>query len=207
MLYAPAVCENCSAVFGSAQLIAESDGERASYRRSAGPCPRCGGRGSIPVWVFRFHTIASAAADRATPEQLQSLIQALRLRLDAVAPTNPIDPDGHLNGELTGPWSGVALELRSVPADQRTAQLTFLRWIVDRPERRHGGRDNGAVEGLPDTSTADMLDDAEDLGPTALPTVLRDRPAGAGASGHRRHGHQHPQSVVQDCGLDTKGSS
>ena len=137
MLYAPAVCENCCAVFASTEVIAESDGEPTSYRRSAGPCPRCGNRGAIPGWVFRFHTIATGAMQQATPDQLHSLIPRLRetvgaaLRAESTSSTTIAD----LTHQLTGPWSGVALELRRVSADQRTAMLTFLLWIADPPAR------------------------------------------------------------------------
>ena len=184
MLYAPAVCQNCSAVFGSGQLIAESDGEPASYRRSAGPCPHCGGRGTIPEWVFRFHTTASTASDRATPEQLRSLIQALRERVDPDQPAVRVTADDDPSGELAGPWAGVAFELRRTPADQRTAKLTFLLWIVDRPDRGHGIRDDGAIQLLPGASAADTLDEAEDLGPPppSPPFTVID-PPGPGSPG------------------------
>ena len=168
MLYAPAVCENWSAVFGSGQLIAENAGEPASYRRSAGPCPHCGGRGTIPEWVFRFHTTASAAADRATPEQLRCMVQALRERMDPDQPALHITADDDPSGELGGPWAGVGLELRRTPADQRTAKLTFLLWIVERRDRRHV-RDNGAVELLPGKGADDTLDEATDLGSKSCP--------------------------------------
>jgi hypothetical protein len=184
MLYAPAVCENCWAVFGSGQLIAESDGEPASYRRSAGPCPHCGGRGTIPEWVFRFHTTASMAADSATPEQLRSLIQALRHWVDAAQPTVPFDTDRDLNSELTGPWSCVAFELRRTPADQQAAKLTFLLWILDRPDRRHSIRDNDAIQVVPPgTSATDTLDDAEDLGSAPCPPFTVIDPPGPGHPG------------------------
>jgi len=184
MLYAPAVCENCWAVFGSGQLIAESDGEPASYRRSAGPCPHCGGRGTIPEWVFRFHTTASTAADSATPEQLHSLIQALRERVDPDQPTTPIDTDRDLNSELTGPWTGVAFELRRTPADQQAAKLTFLLWILGRPDRRHSIRDNDAIQVVPPgTSATDTLDDAEDLGSAPCPPFTVIDPPGPGHPG------------------------
>jgi len=178
MLYAPAVCENCSTVFGSGQLIAENDGEPASYRRSAGPCPRCGGRGAIPEWVFRFHTVASAAADRATPEQLRSLIQALRHWVDAAQPTVPFVTDGYLHGELTGPWSGITVELRHTPADQRTAQVTFLLWILDLRDHRDRSRGGGATQVVPPgTAAGETRDDAEDLGhPPCPPFTVIDPP-------------------------------
>jgi len=184
MLYAPAVCENCAAVFGSGQLIAENDGEPASYRRSAGPCPRCGGRGAIPEWVFRFHTTASAAADRATPEQLSSLIQALRELLDPDRTPHRITADDDLSSELTGPWAGVALELRRAPATQRTAKLTFLLWILDRPDRSHSVRGNDAIQVVPlGPSADDTLDDAADLGSPLCPPFTVIDPPGPGYPG------------------------
>jgi hypothetical protein len=134
MLYAPAVCENCSTVFASTELIAEGHAESSSYRRSAGPCPRCGSRGAIPEWVFRFHTIATIAIDQATPEQLRSVVQALRTRSDNPPAANRTTI-ADLTNQLTGPWSRVALELRQARADQRSAKLAFLLWIMDAPAR------------------------------------------------------------------------
>jgi len=139
MLYAPAVCERCGAVFPSGEVIAESPGEPSSYRRSAGPCPRCGGRGNIPDWVFRFHAIAAAAREQATPEQIASFTAALRLQLSRSGVTG-VEQD-QLTAELDGPWHAVALELRRrtpsrrTPSrrtpSQRTARLTLLLWMFD----------------------------------------------------------------------------
>jgi len=149
-LYAPAVCENCCAVFASTEVITENDRESSSYRRSAGPCPRCASRGAIPEWVFRFHAIASGATHRATPDQLHSVIQALRETVDAAltgkSTTTTTTTD--LTNQLTGPWSGVALELRRGSADQLTAKLTFLLWIADPPAR--------AAHAMPDPLVAQM---------------------------------------------------
>lgn len=188
MLYAPAVCENCAAVFHSGQLIAENDGEFASYRRSAGPCPRCGGRGIIPEWVFRFHASASAAADRATPEQLGSLIQVLRERMNPAQPALPGTADDDLGDDLggelaAGPWAGVAVEIRRTPADQWAAKLTFLWWIVERSDRRHGIRGNGAIELPPDSGPADTFDEATDLGSLSCSPFTVIDPPGPGYPG------------------------
>lgn len=150
MLYAPAICENCCAIFASTEIVAESTGESASYRRSAGPCPRCGSSGAIPEWVFKFHTIATMAMNQGTPEQLHSLIQALQETAGAALTrkTTANTTITELTHQLTGPWSGVALELRRASADQRTAMLTFLLWTADPPSR--------AIHVIPDPSVPQM---------------------------------------------------
>jgi hypothetical protein len=112
------------------------------------------------------------------------LIKALRERVDPAQPTTPIDTDGDLNSELTGPWSCVGSELRRTPAEQRTAQLTFLLWILDRPDRRHSIRDNDAIQVVPPgTSATDTLDDAEDLGSAPCPPFTVIDPPGPGHPG------------------------
>ena len=94
MLYAPAICDACDAVFASGLVIAEHPGEPTSYRRSAGPCPHCGGRGHIPEWVYRFHATAANARDHATPEQISLLTVALRHHLNPSQPAQRHAPAG-----------------------------------------------------------------------------------------------------------------
>jgi len=147
MLYAPAVCENCCAVFASTEVIPENDDQPASYRRWAGPCPRCGSRGAIPEWTFQFYATASIATDQATLEQLRCVIQSLRESPGPGSGRTLSTTINSLTNQLTGPWRGVDLELRQVTADQRAAKLTFLRWIVDRaPHVGHGMREPEATQ-------------------------------------------------------------
>jgi len=108
VLYAPAICDACDAVFVSDLIVAEHPGEPTSYRRSAGPCPHCGGRGHIPEWVHRFHATAVDARDRATPEQIRSLTVALRHHLTPPQPAQRRAPGPDLTTELVGPWQVVA---------------------------------------------------------------------------------------------------
>ena len=133
MLYAPAECDQCGVVFGSGVVIAEHPGEPSSYRRTAGPCPQCGGRGSVPEWVFRFHATAAGARDQATPDEISSLSVALRRHLSSSEPKDLGDADTDLNAHLVGPWRPVAVVLHRSPADQRSAQLTLLLWMLDAP--------------------------------------------------------------------------
>jgi hypothetical protein len=133
MLYAPAVCNECNAVFASSLLIAEGHGEPSSYRRSAGPCPHCQGRGTIPEWVFRFHSTAATACDSATPAQLSSLTATLRHQLNPAQPMRETAVDPDLTADPSGPWRAIALELLRSSGDQRRARLTLLLWMLDRP--------------------------------------------------------------------------
>ena len=133
VLYAPAICDDCEAVFASGLVIPERLGEPTSYRRSAGPCPRCGGRGHIPEWVHRFHTTAVDARRRASPEQISALTAALRHHLDEPPPADRHAPRPDPTTELIGPWHTVAFELRHSPTEQRRAQLTLLLWMLENP--------------------------------------------------------------------------
>jgi hypothetical protein len=99
----------------------------------------------IPDWVFRFHAIAAAAREQATPEQIASFTAALRLQLSRSGVTG-VEQD-QLTAELDGPWHAVALELRRrtpsrrTPSrrtpSQRTARLTLLLWMFDAGPATH----------------------------------------------------------------------
>jgi hypothetical protein len=89
----------------------------------------------IPDWVFRFHAIAAAAREQATPEQIASFTAALRLQLSRSGVTG-VEQD-QLTAELDGPWHAVALELRRRTPSQRTARLTLLLWMFDAGPATH----------------------------------------------------------------------
>ena len=134
MLYAPAECDWCGAVFVSGVVIAEQPGDPSSYRKVAGPCPRCNSDGTVPPWVFTFHRIIADARDQATAQQIDSLISALRrhrnsdlLALDAM----------EFSAEPLGPWRAVAAAIHHSPAVERPARLALLEWTLD-PSRAPG---------------------------------------------------------------------
>lgn len=134
MLYAPAVCDHCRAIFRSGVVIAEHPGDPSSYRKAAGPCPRCGGRGSVPEWVFRFHATVTIVRERATSGQISAMASALRHTLISPHPAEPrISADPDLPAQPGDPWRIVAVELHRSPADQRNALLTLLLWMLDPP--------------------------------------------------------------------------
>ncbi|MEP0548069.1 MAG: hypothetical protein ABJF88_14130 [Rhodothermales bacterium] len=74
----PAFCDNCGAVFGSGFVIDNSVNVTLSGNKS-GPCPVCGGMGSVPDGVFNFvgETMEILAAPQRTTDQLRRLAQIL----------------------------------------------------------------------------------------------------------------------------------
>ena len=184
MLYAPAICDDCDAVFASDLIVAEHPGEPTSYRRSAGPCPHCGGRGHIPEWVHRFHATAVDARDRATPEQISSLTAALRHHLNPPQPAQRNAPGPDLTTELVGPWQVVAFELRHSPAQQLRAQLTLLLWMMlDEPTPPRQGPHRSVSSG---NGWAGPATDGARQGTTTASTSGRDgtrRPPATGPAG------------------------
>ena len=85
-------------------------GNRRATARSAGPCPRCGGRGSIPRWIFGFHAAAAAARDQASASENAAVYVAIRqslaTRRDATG--GDVTAAAALPDALTGAWRGVA---------------------------------------------------------------------------------------------------
>jgi hypothetical protein len=58
---------------------------------------------------------------------------APRRHLSSSEPRGLGDAASDLNGHLVGPWHPVAVVLHRSPADQRSAQLTLLLWMLDAP--------------------------------------------------------------------------
>jgi hypothetical protein len=128
VFYAPAICTNCGAVFRSDVPIAEPPWITPTYRATGGRCPRCGRRGSIPTWVYRFHHVVSQSIEDASDEQRRSQVRAVEQHLRrhrTVKKTQTFIQD------FRGPWRPLIMELRSTPPRQRSAQLTFLLWMLD----------------------------------------------------------------------------
>jgi hypothetical protein len=132
MLFSQAVCDECGAGFASGVVVAERRGDPVSYRRSAGPCPRCGGRGRIPGWIFRFHAAAAAARDQASWAENCDVLAAVE-RLAG----RPVDAPARaaLALQLTGAWRGVAIMIGRIPIEECGAALQLLgRMLQDVPE-------------------------------------------------------------------------
>jgi hypothetical protein len=128
VLFSPAVCDSCGTVFPSSEVVAERRGEPASYRSSAGPCPGCGGRGSIPRWIFAFHAAAAAAHDQASSAENAAVYDAIG-RL----PSPDADNNGAaaLPGVLNGAWRGVAAVLSRIPRSEWGAALAMLSRMLE----------------------------------------------------------------------------
>ena len=123
MLFSPAVCDSCGIVFSSSEVVAERRGQPASYRSSAGPCPRCGGRGSIPRWIFAFHAAVAAARDQASGPANAAVYDAVARLL---ASDGDVSDDSALPAALTGAWRGVAAVLWRIPRSEWAAALTMV---------------------------------------------------------------------------------
>ena len=123
MLFSQAVCDNCGTAFASSAVVAERRGEPVSYRRTAGPCPGCGGRGRIPGWIFRLHSSVAAARDQASAAENSAVLGAVRQcaaqQLDG--PTQATFAAG-----LTGAWRGVAIMIGRIPLEECGAALALL---------------------------------------------------------------------------------
>ena len=150
VLFSQAVCNGCGAVFASGVLVAERRGDPVTYRGSAGPCPRCGGRGHIPGWTFGFHAAVTAARDQASPAENAAVVRAVG-RYGA----SPLDAPARraLIADLTGDWRGVAVQLGRIPLDETAAALAMLGRMLegraewDRVAARTVGRDGGTAHG------------------------------------------------------------
>lgn len=85
----PAFCDNCGTIFPSGFLIDHASHVTLSGNKS-GPCPKCGGMGSIPDGVFNFvgNVVEILSAPQVTLEKLQRLSQlASELKDKAVEST------------------------------------------------------------------------------------------------------------------------
>jgi hypothetical protein len=127
VLYAPAICRGCGNVFRSDLLIAEAPWINPSYRSSGGACPRCGGSGAIPAWVYRFHELALQSRDDATDRETRSLADTLGRLLRRHRTAKQIQA---FVVELRGPWKQLVQPLKAAPPEDRRAQLTFLLWMI-----------------------------------------------------------------------------
>lgn len=138
MLFSPAVCNGCGTVFPSSEVMAEHRGQPASYRSAAGPCPRCGGRGSIPRWIFAFHAAAAAARDQASAAENTAVYVAIGSMLasdeDVTVASTP--------AALTAAWRGVAAVLWRIPRSEWGAALVMVCRMLEPVVDLHTGFDD-----------------------------------------------------------------
>lgn len=74
---APAVCNTCGTIFPSPfDILAENVG---FFNIGVGPCPKCGGNGSIPDGIYSFinNTILLLSNRKRTKLELQNLVSIL----------------------------------------------------------------------------------------------------------------------------------
>jgi len=79
MVNIPAFCDTCGAAFPSGFAFENCSNVHLSGNKS-GPCPRCGGMGSVPDGVFNFagNVIEILSAPNRSIEQLTALSEILR---------------------------------------------------------------------------------------------------------------------------------
>jgi hypothetical protein len=126
--YAPAVCPKCGAIFRSDVAIAEPPWINPTFRAIGGTCGRCGGRGELPDWVFRFNAVAADCRLDASDNQRRTLVAGLTLHLRRHRTAKRTTE--FVRG-FSGPWRTLPPQFRGMSNLQRRAQLTFLLWILD----------------------------------------------------------------------------
>lgn len=126
--YAPAVCPKCGAIFRSDVALPEPPWINPAFRATGGICGRCGSRGHIPEWAYRFHAVAVDCCRDASDNQRRTLVAALALHLRRHRTAKRTTE--FVRG-LSGPWRTLTPQFRGMSNLQRRAQLTFLLWILD----------------------------------------------------------------------------
>jgi hypothetical protein len=95
MAMVPAICDSCGEFFGSEGFIGGTGSTNITITGSkVGPCPKCGGMGSIPDGVYDLQddTLKVIKASGTSPETLQSLIGLLEaLRRGEASSSQVID--------------------------------------------------------------------------------------------------------------------
>ncbi|MET0865789.1 MAG: hypothetical protein ABWZ98_15775 [Nakamurella sp.] len=127
LLYAPAICSKCGAVFRSDLPIGRPPWITPVYRSVGGVCPRCGQIGRIPFWVYRFTAVAQDCRSDASEHQRSALLAQLdqHLRRHRTAKRTQA-----FTSDFRGPWKPLLPVIKQAPAQQRRAQLTYLSWIL-----------------------------------------------------------------------------
>jgi hypothetical protein len=95
MAMIPAICDSCGAMWGAEGIFGGPGAMRATLTgNKVGPCPNCGGMGSIPdgVYDIQNNTLKVIQASGTSTETLQSLIRLLEsLRRGEASSSQVID--------------------------------------------------------------------------------------------------------------------
>jgi hypothetical protein len=82
---APAICDKCGTIFPSGFAF-EKGASATIVGSKSGPCPNCGGMGSIPDGLYEFVGETLNIVSSWTPERIQSLTAALETARNAPNP-------------------------------------------------------------------------------------------------------------------------
>jgi hypothetical protein len=82
----PAICDTCGTVFPSGFVIGQGARNITMVGNKSGPCPTCGGMGSIPDGLYDFVGETLSIASTWSPERIQRLIAALQGARNAANP-------------------------------------------------------------------------------------------------------------------------
>ncbi len=79
MAIVPVFCDSCGSVWGAPHVIGGSGARVEITGSKAGPCPVCGGMGSIPDGVYDLigDILTVSAAEQIAPQSLQAVIGLL----------------------------------------------------------------------------------------------------------------------------------
>ena len=122
----PAMCDNCGSLFPSGMSVG-GNAQIFSFGSKSGPCPNCGGMGSIPNGLYTAVETAGQILLNAqlTPEELFKLKTILDVsRENNIKPEDTIKSLQEVNPKLTG------LPVNFL--NQKEAQLFFIvvGWLI-----------------------------------------------------------------------------
>jgi len=88
----PAFCDTCGTAFPSSFVVNGRVSGLSMAGNSAGPCPKCGGRGHVPDGVFNFvgQTIEIVSAPRRTFDELSRFANIVRRARESGAPSDAV---------------------------------------------------------------------------------------------------------------------
>lgn len=76
MALVPAICDTCRTLFGSENVIGGS-GTVTIIGGKLGPCPKCGGWGSIPDGIYEFVGETLNIVSSWEPQRIKRLVEGL----------------------------------------------------------------------------------------------------------------------------------
>ncbi len=74
---APAICDDCGTIFASGFVFDEGPSSGSFFGNKSGPCPNCGGMGSVPDGLYEFVGETLNIVSSWSPERIQRLAEAL----------------------------------------------------------------------------------------------------------------------------------